>query len=281
MPKMSDLSSAPPVRGLIVGDSGTGKTGSLASLALAGYNLWIADFDNGMEILRNAIRTKNPEALARVDFETCRDEYTTAGPYAIPKSAKAWPKGLLFLEKAFKQKLGPKDIVVVDSLSFAAKAAMVYTLHLNNRLQAAPYQSDWGEAQRLVEGLVAMLCQDAECHVLCTAHIAQTGGKRIETLGKGKDAERVLIDEGPIKKLPSMIGKAINPIIPRYFNHMLQTYRIGSGNNAKYSLRTQATDDLELKNTSPGIIRPEYSIASGLADYFKDAMGAEPQVKAA
>ena len=36
---------------LLVGDSGSGKTSSLASLANAGYNLRILDFDDGLAIL--------------------------------------------------------------------------------------------------------------------------------------------------------------------------------------------------------------------------------------
>lgn len=273
MPKLSDPEAQPPIRGLIIGDSGTGKTGALASLALAGYNLYIADFDRGMEILRNVTAAKDRSALDRIDFETCRDEYQVAGALATPKEARAWSKGLKYLESVFKRGLGPKDVVVIDSLSFAAKSAMLYVLKINGRLGGQPWQNDWGEGQRLVEGLVSMLTEESiKCHVLCTAHIAITGGQRVERL-PGKDP--IVIDEGPIKKLPSMIGKAINPIIPRYFNHMLMTYRVGSGTAAKRVFHTTTFDDIELKNTNPGIIKPEYPLATGLADYFRDA-GFEP-----
>ena len=36
---------------LLVGDSGSGKTASLAQLANAGYNLRILDYDDGLAIL--------------------------------------------------------------------------------------------------------------------------------------------------------------------------------------------------------------------------------------
>lgn len=271
MPKLSDPSSAPPIRALIMGNSGTGKTGALAPLALAGFSLYIADFDNGIEILRNVIKAKDSKALERVDFEVCRDDFKVEGNFAVPVAAKAWGKGIKYLESVLKQNLGPRDIICVDSLSFAARAAMIYTLHLNGRLKQQPYPADWGEAQRLVELLVQMLSADLECHVICTTHIAQTGGKRIEQIGKGPTAERIVIDEGPIKQLPSMIGKAINPVIPRYFNHMLLAHRVGTGPSAKRVLHTTTFDDIELKNTNPGIIKPEYQLATGLADYFRDA----------
>lgn len=266
--KMSDPSSVPPIRAMLMGDSGTGKTGGLASLALAGFNLYIADFDNGMEVLRNIVKRSDPKALDRIDYETCRDEYTISGANPVPKEAKAWSKGIRYLEASFKKGLGPKDIVVVDSLSFASGAAMLYVLKLNNRLAARPYQADWGDAQRLVEGLVGMLAGDIDCHVICTAHIAQTGGKRIE---KDLDGKPLLIDEGPIRRLPSMIGKAFNPKVPRYFNHMLMTHRVGSGSAAKYTFKARTFDDIELKNTNPEVIKAEYPLATGLAEYFKDA----------
>jgi hypothetical protein len=269
MPKLSDPETQPPVRMMLIGDSGTGKTGSLASLAKAGYNLYIADFDNGMEILRNLLRD-DPAALARVDFETCRDTFEVQGNNTVPKEARAWAKGIKYLESALKHGLGPNEILVVDSLSFAAYAAMLYILKLNNRLTKRPWQSDWGEAQNLTENLVGMLTADIDCHVICTAHIATSGGQHVERV---EGREPIVIDEGPIRRLPSMIGKAFNPKVPRYFNHMLLTHRVGSGAAAKYSIKTRTFDDIELKNTNPGIIKAEYPLATGLADYFADARG--------
>jgi hypothetical protein len=269
MPKLSDPAAQPPIRMMLIGDSGTGKTGALASLAKAGYNLWIADFDNGIEIIRNLLAS-DPDALDRIDFETCRDLYQVQGANTVPKEAKAWAHGIKYLESCLKKNLGPKDIVIVDSLSFAAGAAMLYVLKINGRLIQAPWQSDWGEAQRLVESFVGMLTADIDCHVICTAHIAVTGGTRVERI-QGK--EPVVIDEGPVRRLPSMIGKAFNPKVPRYFNHMLLCHRIGSGQAAKRTIKTTTFDDIELKNTSPTVVKPEYPLGTGLADYFKDVRG--------
>lgn len=274
MPRLSDPTSAPPLRMMILGESGTGKTGGLAALAKAGYRLWIADFDNGIEILRNLLRD-DPEALARVDFETCRDGYKVQGSSTVPSDARAWAKGLKYLDACFnKQTLGPEDIVVIDSLSFASKTALNYILKLNNRLTAGPIWQDWGEAQRLVEGLIGMLTEDTiKCHIVCTSHIAISGGKRVERVGKGPQAESVVIDEGPLRRLPATIGKALNPTIPRYFNHMILAHRVGSGQNAKRVFHTTTFDDIELKNTLPGGIKAEYPLATGLASYFSDARG--------
>lgn len=267
---------APPIRALLAGDSGTGKTGAIASLVLAGYNVHFADFDNGHEILRNVLIAKDASSLARVDVEVFRDEYKMSGATPVPKDARAWTKGITWLQTTFDKGLTSNDIVVVDSLSFAAKCAMNYVLKINGRLAAPPWPADWGEAQRLVENAVAAMSDEQNAHIICTCHIAQVGGKRIERVGKGADAETIVIDEGPVRRLPAMIGKAINPVIPRYFNHMLLCQRVGVGTSAKRTFSTVPQADFELKNTNPGVIRPEYPLATGLADYFKDARGLSP-----
>jgi Tfp pilus assembly pilus retraction ATPase PilT len=51
MPSMLDHESNELVKILVAADSGSGKTGSLASLVDAGFNLRILDFDNGLSVL--------------------------------------------------------------------------------------------------------------------------------------------------------------------------------------------------------------------------------------
>ena len=55
---------------MLVGDSGSGKTTALASLANAGYNLRILDFDDGLSILPEFL---NKDAVKNVSFVTCKD----------------------------------------------------------------------------------------------------------------------------------------------------------------------------------------------------------------
>jgi len=267
MPKLSDPAAAPLIRMILLGDGGAGKTGALASLVKAGYNLHIADYDNGIEILRNLLARENKALLQRVDFETCRDEFTLAGNVAVPKDTKAWAKGIKYLETVFRT-AGPNDVAVVDSLSFAAKAAMIYTLKINNRLAARPFEGDWGDAQRNVERFVDMITSSAvPCHLICTAHLAYQGN---EAAGES------------LKGFPSMIGKALNPVVGRYFNHQLLIRQVGSGNGLVRKIHTTTFANIELKNTSPGTIKQDYPLATGLADYFADARGTSPsQQKAA
>ena len=55
---------------LLVGDSGSGKTASLAELANAGYNLRILDYDDGLAILPEFL---NSDAVNRVSYVTLKD----------------------------------------------------------------------------------------------------------------------------------------------------------------------------------------------------------------
>lgn len=290
MPTLADPTAASLVRMLLVGDSGSGKTGGLASLVKAGYKLWIADYDNGMEILKNLLikmarDEKKPDMFyaSRVDYETCKDPYTIEGNLVIPKEAIAWAKGVKYMNSVFQRPVGADDIAVMDSLSFAARMAMNYHLKINNRLKSPPWPADWNEAQGHVVRLVDMMTGGAPCHLICTAHIAYTGGKEKVSIKQADGSTKTeIIDHGPEKGLPAMVGKAINPIIGRFFNHTLLFRQVGAGSLVSRKIHTTTFENIELKNTNPGVIKPDYPLATGLADYFRDARGTEPsQAKAA
>jgi AAA domain len=268
MPNMADRKNDPLVRALLIGDSGGGKTGALTSLVATGYNLFIADFDNGLDVLASLVRRQVPDRLSQIEYETFRDKHKVMGDKLVPLDASAWTKGIRYIEKITQMKdLSGNDVLVIDSLSFAAKAALAHILKMNGRLTMAPYQSDYGEAQKLVEGLVALLTDPAiSCNVICTAHVNYQGDEEAGV---------------PTKGLPAMIGKAINPIIPRYFNHTLLARQIGAEGALKRYIHTQTFGNIELKNTNPGVIKSRYPLETGLADYFFDARGVEPEEAAA
>ena len=65
----SELAELGPNKMLYLGHTGAGKTGSLAALAAAGYNVRILDLDKGTQILRDYMRnkekSKNNQASAK------------------------------------------------------------------------------------------------------------------------------------------------------------------------------------------------------------------------
>ncbi len=53
MPTLDQHQSAEVVKVLVIADSGAGKSGLIGSLANAGYRCFIADMDNGLDVLRD------------------------------------------------------------------------------------------------------------------------------------------------------------------------------------------------------------------------------------
>lgn len=279
MPSLADHQSSSSTKLLLIGDSGTGKTGALASLVTdADYNLRILDFDNGLDILANVLRTKGkPELLKRVNFQTVTDESRISGVNMIP-GAKAWnaavkilgdwPDGLGKIDT-----WGPKDILVVDSLTFAGKAAIRFVLSLNGRAGDLPQFQDYLTAQGLLEKLCSTLYSDAiKCNVIVISHVREVAKTRQEVDSKGRPI--TIEEEGSRRGFAETgTGKALSPVVGRYFNSVLLADIEGSGPAARRIIRTVPHDNIGLKNSSPGLVQPKYRLETGLAEFFKAVRG--------
>src|SRR5262245_21423933 len=101
MPQLSAPSKTTITKMLVIGDSGTGKTGALASLARAGYKLHILDLDNKVAtgILPLALKD-DPKAMGNIDYEACRDKYKSSalGPI-LDGPATAYVRALSLMDK--------------------------------------------------------------------------------------------------------------------------------------------------------------------------------------
>lgn len=268
MPPLTSHQSSQTTKALVVGDSGSGKTGSLASLAQAGYNLRIIDVDNGLDVLTNLLKSPvyGSEAISRVTYETVTDKMRNAGGKLIPAQATSWQRviGLLsnWPELGPVANWTPQDILVIDSLTMLGNCALNFVLSMNSRLGQRPHQSDWYDGQQLLEGLLQMVYDESvKCNVIITSHIAFLG------------EENSAVATG----YPMALGKALPPKIGRYFNTILLARSTGSGTSVKRQILTSSTrmanGIVELKNTAPGRVKPEYPLETGLADYFKAIRG--------
>lgn len=257
-----------PVKMLLPGDSGSGKTGALASLAKAGYNLRILDFDNGIDILA-AVLADDPEAQKRVVYETLTDQLKGVAGRPRPKGQpKAFERGLALLSewKTDEYNLGyPGDwgqdtIIVVDSLDFMGKAALRKVIHDNLGVAKGATsaldsvgQPQWGIAMRWLEDVLALLyCDEIKCHVIVTSHITFVGGDE-----EGKGA----------KGYPAALGSKLPPIVGRYFNRILVAKSVGT----RRVILTQPDGVVETKSPPLVGIPRELPQLDGLATYFKAA----------
>ena len=126
MPSLADR-KLDLVKALFIGDSGVGKTGLLASLAVAGYKLRICDYDNGLDALQNFIMEESSNALANVDYEPLHDQtkFMRGSPPVV--AAKALMRTGQLIEKwsddSTPAKWGPSHILVLDSLTSLGRYA--------------------------------------------------------------------------------------------------------------------------------------------------------------
>lgn len=288
MPGLRDHQSSETTKVLLVGDSGSGKTGSLASLAAAGYNLRILDLDNGLDVLKSYLTDPNssyvkanPRVADRVNFVTLTDPMKNVNGKLIVQAPKVWSRTMDLLTHWKDGDIdlgpvvswGPQDVIVLDSLSFLSAAALNHHLSLNGALLKARTQNegrrDIGQAQNLLRDFLSLIFDKSiKCNVVVTAHItfvSEEGG----TPTSGEDRA----PSGPAQGYPAAIGRALSPHIPRYFNNVLIYRSTGAASGVRKEIFTQTqavgSQLINAKSAAPLKVAASYPISTGLADYFK------------
>lgn len=277
---MPNLASTPPnniVKMLLIGNSGSGKTGALASLIDEGFKLRILDFDRGLDVLGAFVNDKSK--LVNVDYVTLTDEMKASGAAPVPRGLPtAASRGLQLLDNWSYDETGKpcrvkKDqplppgvtdfgkpsewgddtILVIDSMTFLGNAFMLYVLAVNGRSGKQPWQSDWGEAIRLLESVLQLLYSNSiGCHVIVTSHITY-----------------VEPEAGALVGYPSALGQKLPPKVPRYFNTLVLAKTRPSKDGPKRTIQTQSSGVIELKTPVRGIAK-ELPLSTGLSTLFKE-----------
>ena len=255
MPSLSQHQSNDYTKLLLTGDSGSGKSGALASLVGAGYKLRILDMDNGLDPLKSYVIHSFPKSIDNVEFRTLRDNYkaSAAGP-VIDGKPRAFVDAIKMLDLwkyddtdlSRPADWGPDCILVLDSLSFFSDAAFEWAKGMN---PGAKDPRQWFySAQQAVESALALLTSGTFCtNVIVSAHVRYSTG-----------------DDGRNKGYPNAIGSALGPTIPRYFNHWAQC----DNKAGKRTIQTAATAMFDLKNTKPFEMEKSYDLSTGLAEFF-------------
>lgn len=262
MPTLDENEGEGLYKGLHVGESGTGKSGSLASLVKEGYRLWVVDSDAGLSTrnpLRDALKDDRT-ALRRVTYETIRD-VVEPGPKGLPriKSATAYARVGEVLKEWNVGAFTGQDIIHVDTLTSLSVAAFNQALALGGRLNQRPQLQDYGWLAESVDQLIQMLTDSTvvPCHLIVSTHI------------KFLTAED---DENILKGLPNAKGQEISRTVARYFNTILYYRTSGSGAATKRSIITQPQGVVQVK--AAGLtLKPTYPVESGLADIFNEILG--------
>lgn len=261
---------------LLMGDSKSGKTGSLAPLVGPDldFNLRILDMDNGLDPLKAIIESDYPDRLDRVDYRTIRDKRkATPLGSVIDGPPRAFITALKMLDHwryddvdlGVPSEWGPSCILVIDSLTFLSDAAYDWREPLTPRGKGGDYdqRAVYGGAQDAIEQVLALVTSESfRTNVIVISHI--------------KYIER---QDRTIKGYPTAVGAALSPQIPRYFN-TVALFETGPG--GKRSLKTQSTALIDLANPKAFEMAPSYPIETGMGDFFKILRGTphtKPQPK--
>jgi len=282
MPSLEEHEGPQLVKGLLMGDPGSGKTGSLTSLVKAGYRLLIYDFDNLLTSLIAYVRHECPENIGNVEFQTFTDKLkgTDTPAMMVGKGLKIMPNNdgtpTAYI-KAMKQltkwndpegkdlgdpgKLGMDTVVVIDSLTTASAAAFRYVQAMNPAGREP--QADYHAAQQLVMNLLALLCsKDFAVNVLVLAHLSYTKRPR-----NADDRNAMTMHEQLElgKGFPRSVGSALNEVIAAHFNSCL----LMDDSGGKRMIHTKSTSLVDLKNPVPFAGLDKLPIETGLATFFE------------
>lgn len=254
MPTLDNHQSSDFLKLVYIGDSGTGKTGSLVSLLEAGYKLKILDMDNGLDSLVHFARAQCPDRLADVEYETIRDEYRSskAGPL-VKGGAKAFVAALDKLTE-WSEINDPQTVFVLDSGSALGKSAFEWAKGMN---PTAKDPRQWYfSAQQACENIIAMLTGPGfNMNVIFISHVNYKE-----------------IFEGMNKGYTNIIGSALGPTVAKYFNTLILAETSGSRTNTKRKIKTLPTGVIDLKVPNPKV-EAELPLETGLATIFSQLKG--------
>lgn len=290
MPSISSHHSTNSTKLMLIGDSGTGKTGALASLVTAGFKLRILDLDNGLDVLKNyltdasgpyagEIKAKQIDLDEAVKFVTITEVMKTINGNVRPAKATVWSRAMnqLVQWKDGDLDLGEprrwdrKTIVVIDSLTMLSAAALNWVQSLNGRLGSFEVgydsQRDIGQAQTQIERFLQMLYDDDfNPNVIVISHIMY---RDPESAGPRTQGNATPTSFSTQKGYPSSLGRALAPRIPRYFNNILLSETEGSGQATKHKIYTIPQGTVNLKSSAPLRVKASYPLGLALAEFFK------------
>jgi hypothetical protein len=299
VPNAFDHHASAIAKSLYLGDSSVGKTGSIAALVAAGYNVRMLDFDNGADLVvhfltdyrypyRKVIEARGIDLSTAFYYVPIQEKMKThvQEKRVVPATARGWGQTLDMIDNWVdgNVKLGDaktwtdKDVLVLDTFGTLAHMAYWHVQALNGRLGARmegyDYQRDIGGAQNLLEGLLQELYGvHYPCNIIIITHITMIDDSRGVAAMPNRDPNAPRVE---LKGYPTAIGRALSPRMGKYFNNVLLARTSGSGASTKREIHTLPQDGILVKNTMPGIVAGKYPIESGLAEIFAALKGQAP-----
>jgi hypothetical protein len=279
---------------MIAAEPGDGKTGSIVSLAEAGFNIRFLDYDGNLEPLH---AYASDEALSRIDAVTLQDKTADVGennkyiasadvPTAFTRGYKLLTKGWKYTDDGEAVDLGkasewgPDTVVVLDSLSAMGEASMRRAMSGHNKTPFNMTSQVWGHAAADQTEFIKMLAfSKNRFHVVVLAHKRPLSAADIITQNddakgneKIKETKLEMLELlPPAKEYPIAITRNLSRTIAKELPTLLTIERKFKNGQERRFLRTHSVADWDVgvKIAGKGV-KSSYPIETGLADLFKD-----------
>ena len=309
MPPLNDQTTQRPVKLIYLGRQGSGKTGSFASLAAAGYKLRLLDADKGIDTLQNLLLDRDHfpyyNFIQKHDIDLGQSSFipvdqemtlstvdrvhkdpggrilkTTKERVLAPSNSQAWLKVTDLLQnwKDQDQDLGsvyswgPDTICILDTYSTMARYAYYYHQGINGRLGAI---EDGFDHQRDIGGAQAWLRRLLEvlfsASVKCNIIIVCHITWVDESRGFAQSPSEInrAGRSSDPDGLPDAIGQALSPRMGKYFNNVFAVRSNATGDSRK--IWTKPVDRVICKRSA--WLEDSYDISTGLAEIFSQLNG--------
>jgi hypothetical protein len=275
------------IKMLLLGLSGMGKSSSIVSLAIPGIRpswpgrrLFVLDFDakgKFAEIARSIILShlekkritedQAKAAFANIDVTDCRESTgIVGGALVVVGQARAWTIAVKALE-TWSKTLKPEDVVVVDSLTYAATIAISnHCQQLNGQLNKPLDWRAYSAPQAMIRNFLSLL-GDLPSNVIITAHqepleIKMKTDELIDKPDGTKEAREEVVES---LMAPISIGSKGRVNIPAQLNHQLVCAHNTAGERR---LWTKEADGVTCKSPFFARTKDSYPISDGMVEYF-------------
>jgi len=258
--KLSQYKPASTHRVLILGLSGSGKSTLAAEMAEHGYNLIWINTENAAETLLKL----SPEAQDRIDLINIPD--SASYPIAAQTLLILFNKGTakicdahgksgcpicakdpdaIITEVDFN-KLGPKDIVVLDTATQLSYSILSYTMK-DKSLDTKPERDDWGALRKYTEFFKSQF-QGARYNLIVTCQC--------------QEAE---LEDKTTKLVPSFGSAGMSATFPSAFDHVIytevknKTHRAYSTSTASNGFLTRSRSDFDIASSGKLSLLPIFT----------------------
>ena len=286
MANAADLIEEIPARVLLLGTPGSGKTGSLACLANAGFKLRVLAFDKRANMVPLLMYTK-PEYRKNIDILFFEDKLRAGQrfiePIGVPSAFRLaylamdhwkYTTGEHEIDLGASRDWGLDTVVVLDSLTAMGQASMRRAMAMANKTPLNRTQQVWGFAMDDQDNFIEkMVGNDNHFHLVVLSHTKMIGPKEV-----GKDDNDITkaiktqaADLIVTRFYPNALGRELPQNIARHFPATLFIEKIDKGGKIRRMISASPRMDIDTKLPSIGL-PSDLSVESGMVEVFR-AMG--------